>query len=238
MALSACQPNTDENTDQTQPSDVESTEVAADNEEAAMANDHAEHDQQISDDHQDHDANTSATTEFGKAYMADMDGMHQDMMQALTANDADVAFAKGMLPHHEGAIDMAEVQLKYGKDDTMRKLAQDVIDAQQAEIDQMKAWLDEHPDTEEQEYTKQMQQAYSSSMNAMHDDMIQGLLSDDADIAFAKGMLAHHQGAVDMAKVQLEYGKDDAMRQLAEDIISAQQAEIELMQQWISEHES
>ena len=46
-----------------------------------------------------------------------------------------------MLPHHIGAVKMAEVELKYGKDPEMRKLAEDIINAQQAEIEQMQKWL-------------------------------------------------------------------------------------------------
>ena len=52
-------------------------------------------------------------------------------------------------------------------------------------------------------------------------------------MAFARGMLPHHRGAVDMAEVQLEYGKDPEMLQLAQEIIAAQQSEIEQMQNWI-----
>ena len=70
--------------------------------------------------------------------------MHDDMMQGILSEDADMAFAKGMLPHHEGAVAMAEVQLKYGKNEEMRKLAQEIIDAQKAEIDLMQNWINEH----------------------------------------------------------------------------------------------
>ena len=70
--------------------------------------------------------------------------MHDDMMQGILSEDADMAFAKGMLPHHEGAVAMAEVQLKYGKNEEMRKLAQEIIDAQNAEIDLMQNWINEH----------------------------------------------------------------------------------------------
>jgi hypothetical protein len=53
-------------------------------------------------------------------------------------------------------------------------------------------------------------------------------------MAFARGMLPHHIGAVDMAKIQLEYGTDEEMRQLAQSIIDTQQVEIDLMQNWIA----
>ncbi len=76
--------------------------------------------------------------------MQGMDQMNQDMMAAAQYKDPDVAFAAGMLPHHIGAVKMAEVELKYGKDPEMRKLAEDIINAQQAEIEQMQKWLKAH----------------------------------------------------------------------------------------------
>lgn len=66
--------------------------------------------------------------------------MHKDMAVPLTG-DADRDFLASMIPHHQGAIDMAEVVLKHGKDPKVRKLAQDIINAQQKEIATMKAWL-------------------------------------------------------------------------------------------------
>ena len=57
-------------------------------------------------------------------------------------------------------------------------------------------------------------------------------------MAFARGMLPHHIGAVDMAKVQLQYGTDEEMRKLAQEIIDAQQPEITLMQNWITAHKA
>ena len=65
-------------------------------------------------------------------------------MMSLHFYHPDVAFAAGMLPHHIGAVKMAEVELKYGKDPEMRKLAENIINAQQAEIEQMQKWLKVH----------------------------------------------------------------------------------------------
>ena len=76
--------------------------------------------------------------------MQGMNQMNQDMMAAAQYKDPDVAFAAGMLPHHIGAVKMAEVELKYGKNPEMRKLAEDIINAQQAEIEQMQKWLKAH----------------------------------------------------------------------------------------------
>ncbi|AUX92592.1 CopM family metallochaperone [Mixta gaviniae] len=77
------------------------------------------------------------------------------------------------------------------------------------------------------------QQSYQHGMTAMHDKMMDGLKAQDADVAFAQGMIAHHQGAIEMAKTELQYGKDPAMQKLAREIIAAQQPEIDKMQAWL-----
>ena len=71
-------------------------------------------------------------------------------------------------------------------------------------------------------------------MGRMHDDMMRGIAHDDADVAFAAGMLAHHDGAVEMARIQLQYGKDPAMRQLAEEVIRAQEGEMIVLKDWLA----
>ena len=66
--------------------------------------------------------------------------MHKDMAIPYS-NDVDVDFVKGMIPHHQGAIDMAKIVLQYGKDVEIRKLAEGVVTAQEGEITFMKDWL-------------------------------------------------------------------------------------------------
>lgn len=78
-----------------------------------------------------------------------------------------------------------------------------------------------------------MNQELMDSMNKMHENMAKGMNSDNADVAFAQGMIAHHLGAIDMAKIELKYGTDPEMRKLAQAIIDAQGPEIEQMQKWL-----
>lgn len=83
--------------------------------------------------------NSEAAQAFAAANMK----MHKDMTMDFTG-DADVDFVRGMIPHHQGAIDMAQVVLKYGKDPDVRKLAEGIIAAQNNEIAFMTNWLSKH----------------------------------------------------------------------------------------------
>jgi len=78
-------------------------------------------------------------------------------------------------------------------------------------------------------------QAYEKANAKMHKDMAVEL-TGDADVDFVRGMIPHHQGAIDMARVVLEHGKDPAIRKLAEGVISAQEGEIAFMQDWLKKH--
>lgn len=87
-----------------------------------------------------------------------------------------------------------------------------------------------HATAEETPATKAFR-AINDKMHASMDLKYSG----DADLDFLRGMIAHHQGAIDMAKVVLEYGKDARVRKLAEEIIRAQEQEIADMQKWLAE---
>lgn len=226
LLISACQPASDD------------VEVNAVQDDAPVVSEQV-------DSHEDMDAHDMMTadttpdempmTDIFKDYTKSMTDMHNEMMVGMAYNDPDTAFAKSMLGHHHGAVDMAKIELKYGTDETMRKLAKDIIDSQQLEIDILNKWLASHPDTPKPKpNTEAMQQAYANGMDAMHADMMAGIADPVADMAFARGMLPHHRSAVDMAKIQLQYGTDKEMRKLAQDIIDAQQPEIIWLQEWIA----
>lgn len=192
----------------------------------------------VSDPHAGHHMNHTANTVPNGAssqpahiaeYTQAMTAMHEHMMSASKITNPDVAFAAGMIPHHQGAVEMAKIQLKYGKDSQMRQLAQNIINAQQTEISQMQTWLTAH----QQDPTTSNTPAPSMSMHS-HESMMKGIAEADPDIAFAKGMIPHHQGAIEMAEVELQHGKNPEMLKLAKQIKSAQDPEIKQMQDWLA----
>ena len=231
LALTACnQPKSE-----SQNANVASTPASA-----TMPMNHT----QMNHDGMNHDqmnmASATASSTAGQpphimAYMDSMSKMHDDMAQGVAAKNADVAFAKGMIPHHQGAVAMAEIELQYGKDAEMKALAQNIIDAQQGEIKQMQDWLANNeaklPATDNAD---EITQAHKANMMKNHDGMMQGIMDSDPDVAFVKGMIPHHQGAIDMSDVEQKYGKDSEMLKLAEQIKQAQTPEIKQMQDWLA----
>jgi uncharacterized protein (DUF305 family) len=80
------------------------------------------------------------------------------------------------------------------------------------------------------------QEASTAAMSKMNATMMQAMQSSDPDIALVKGMIPHHQGAIDMAKVVLQYGKDGRVKTWANQIIATQEKEIGEMQDWLKAH--
>ena len=76
-----------------------------------------------------------------QAYVRSMERMHEAMAGMAYSGDADIDFARGMIPHHVAAIEMAEIVLEHGSDPEIRALAEAIVAAQEAEIAELEAWL-------------------------------------------------------------------------------------------------
>lgn len=171
-----------------------------------------------------------------KAYESAMDAMHKGMDITYTGN-TDTDFARGMVPHHQGAVDMAKVQLQFGTDPELRKLAQWIVTSQQQEIGLMKRWLDRRGTSAVAAGAAETDsvKALTAATHAMHEAMNIDY-TGNADIDFARGMIPHHAGAVAMAEAQLKHGVDAELRTLAKDIILSQKREIAQMERWLEAH--
>jgi uncharacterized protein (DUF305 family) len=86
-------------------------------------------------------------SQFAQDMDASMKLMDNEMSAAPMDGNADHDFAAMMIPHHQGAIDMAKAELSHGRDPTMRRLAEEIIADQKSEIDLMNLWMREHAET-------------------------------------------------------------------------------------------
>lgn len=166
--------------------------------------------------------------------------MNHSMSMDLGPADADfdLRFIDAMILHHQGAVEMAKEVLDKSQRPEMKKLAQDIIAAQDREIEQMKQWRTAwYPkaDSKPMAWHAQMGHMMVMSPDQMQAMMMKGDLgAADAefDLRFLNAMIPHHEGALIMAKDVLNKSKRPEMKQLAQAILASQQTEIEQMKQW------
>ena len=174
----------------------------------------------------------------GMSGMEDMDhgamGSEEAARQMVMENGrySDERFIDAMVPHHQGAVEMAEVALENAEHEEIRALAEDVVTAQEAEIEQLKQI--KQREFGSSEVPMEMSQEQMSGMGMTMDP--QELANQDPfDKAFIDAMIPHHKSAIAMASVALEESEIPEIREIARDIVRAQQREIRQMQQWREE---
>lgn len=160
-----------------------------------------------------------------------MDNMMADMHSVSSSGNPDRDFAAMMISHHQGAIEMARAELTSGKDAEIRKLADGIITAQEAQIAQMQTIMAGLPKGN----ANADGAAYDALMGSMGGMMHSNTPSSgNMDKDFLQAMIPHHEGAVEMAKVEIRYGRDGKLKALAQKIIDDQTREIAQMQAWLS----
>ena len=178
------------------------------------------------DGHTDHDHETSETAVIS----VDPAGFDPD----------DVAFATNMIPHHQQAIELSALVPDRSTNAEVLTLARQISAAQQPEIETMKAFLvqwNENPQDSAGQDTHGGHGGHGG-MAGMVDDAtmakLKTLNGPEFDTLWLQSMVAHHQGAVEMAKAEVANGKNVDAQALAEGIIAAQQAEIDQMQKMLA----
>ena len=150
-------------------------------------------------------------------------------------NDADVMFATMMIPHHQQAIEMSGMILaKQDITAEVTELAQQIKAAQGPEISQMSGWLagwGENPSPMTMDHDMGGGGMGDGMMTQAEMDALEQADGDGAARLFLKGMIKHHQGAITMAQKELVEGQNSEAKQLAQQIIDDQKAEITTMNQ-------
>ena len=155
-------------------------------------------------------------------------------------NDADVAFAQQMIPHHQQAVAMSDVVLaKQGIDPRVTDLATQIKAAQGPEIKQMQDWLNQWgnppmpPMAEGEGHDgHDMEGMSGDGMGMMSDEEMSALTNAkgvEVSRLFLTGMITHHEGAIAMAQTEIEDGKFAPAVEMARAIVKTQQQEIDTM---------
>ena len=150
--------------------------------------------------------------------------MDHSNMQMDASKPFDAQFIDSMIEHHQGAVTMAQAVLQQAEHAELKTMAEAIIAAQNAEIQQMQGWRTAwHPD---------LPPTGGMGMS-MGDMMISSDESIPFDQRFLTAMISHHQGAIEMAQMAQQMAERQEIKDLADAIITAQQAEIKQMQEWL-----
>lgn len=172
------------------------------------------------------------------ALMRSMNNMMQQMHAQKMTGNTDLDFASMLRIHHLGAIDLAKIELKQGKDEMMRKMAQKIIDAQTREVTELDKMI---PTLQNGAKNYDPTNKNSGTGKAMNDNMMSmmkmgNMSMSSVDHEFADMMTKHHKDGVMMAESILAHAKNGKLRSMAQKSIPEQTSDISKMEQWMKSH--
>ena len=199
--------------------------------------------------HEAHPAVPPATIIDEAAFLKENDDAMTKMMNDMAikpTGDVDHDFTAMMIPHHRGAIDMAQAELQYGRNQKLLRIAQEIVVEQLQEIAAMRlavgepaspTWVtnraqDPRAGAASHSANPGGDAPFVSRSNAAMDKMMTDMAvkpTGDVDHDFVAMMVPHHQGAIDMARAELQYGQNPQLKTIAQEIIVDQMQEIALM---------
>jgi uncharacterized protein (DUF305 family) len=144
-------------------------------------------------------------------------------------SSADIMFAQMMIPHHEQAIEMSDLALQNSTNPEIRELATKIKGEQTPEIKFMESWFNSHMESHMDSHAGHMMDGMLSEEEM---DELRSARGIDFDRLFLEGMIKHHEGAIEMAD-DVDDSKNPDVAKLAQSILIAQRAEIELMKEML-----
>lgn len=182
----------------------------------------------------------SAPKEVVKAPHGSMDSASMDTAKTLTASSDkvtapyDLQFIDTMIKHHQGAINMAKMIEPKAQHADLTTFARNIISSQQKEIEEMEQWRGQWYANQPAAMNMEMP-GMMASMKGMNMAQLTSASGNALDAMFIDMMIPHHQGAVVMANEALQKAEHADLLRLAQEIITAQEAEIKTMQSWKSQ---
>ena len=170
---------------------------------------------------QDHDNNKM---------MSLLNAMNKSLDSLTMTLDPDNDFALMMRVHHKGAINMGNLELKEGSDPTLRQMATEMNARQKKEIEKLDSFLLVHPPSKNE---SRFHLEAEKAMKRMNNNANLQILNGNADHDFAILMIQHHQGAIDMADLEIRFGNSDGLKVMAEMMKEDQQKGIKDFQEWL-----
>lgn len=169
-------------------------------------------------------------TQSGMPFMDAMNNMMRQMHGMQPTGDPDHDFATMMRHHHQGAIDMSNIELQQGQDSTLKQRAQKIIEDSQRDIRSLDSFLTSYQaKTGNSDYSKKamdlMMKGHSDSAMRMH--------SGNIDRQFAHTMHMHHQQGIDMSREYLKSAKQAATRKVANNVIRENGADNKVLKSWM-----
>ena len=176
-----------------------------------------------------------------KKMMDAMNTMMTKMSSMEMTHDFDHDFAKMMIDHHEGAIEMAHIEIASGRDPKIKAMAEKMIAAQKAEQEKLRTILANHKPVVDESAHKDdhAHDEHSELMDAMktnENSMKNMTMSGDVDKDFVMMMIPHHQSAIIMADNEISHGHLVDLKQMAQQMRVDQANEIKEMQGWLDSH--
>lgn len=162
-----------------------------------------------------------------------LDAMHMPMMHAKFVKSGSIErdFLENMLPHHQGAVDSSKLLLQLSQNETLKKIASNIIKNQNAEISDFNILLSSNTlsstkldEKTYENFVKNEQEISEKMMRAMKENTD---IAENFDQNYIKAMLAHHEGAIELSKQILALSKDKNIRKIASNIIKAQEKEVQ-----------
>lgn len=171
---------------------------------------------------------SSTSANGGKLLMKAHENMMKKMQAMKLSGDADIDFAKMMKQHHTSGIEMAEVEIKNGKNAGIKNVAKENIESSKNDIKIFTSFLKKNK--------PQIESDFGEEAMRMMEDMSVSMDEKNVDVHFADMMIAHHKLAMEMAEAYLETGEEDEIKKTAANIIKMQTQEVKKLRALKKQH--